>query len=227
MSIMCLAAYNAFGITWEDMYECKKRFATLEAFEAELEKYGLVALNRECIEGTEEACFISEKIIERELSYFSEIEKAMQQIEKKEKTPLTFGKVPMFLDKYFPGITNDIKQHLVQERTKRLQKAKEREMKKLKQMECQSTADVDGLKRYVECRVKTVRSKYKRLQEKYPKEEPKKIEQYWILEKIIGPRYYLPLPEKYWRSNLQNKKRSCTRHGNTESCVELQKMRKK
>lgn len=227
MSVMYLVSYNAFGITWEDMNESKKRFATLEAFEAELEKYGLFELDKECVADKEESCFVLEKLNERELKYFLDIEKSMQQIEKEEKTPPKFDNVPMFLDKYFPGIGNDIKQYIAQTRAKRLQEAKEREMKKLKKIECQSTADVDGLKRYMECRVKTVRSKYRRLQEKYPNEEPKKIEQHWIQEKINGPLYYLSRSEKYWRLNLQNKKRSCTRHGNTASCVELQKMRKK
>lgn len=194
----------------------RKRFEKLESFEQELETYGFVQLDQECLKDKEESCFVLEKLMEKEVKDFIEIVREMASLEKEENEPLKFDSFPEFFDKYFPGISNDWKEWIRTQHIKSLQKCKERRMKGLKKMECQSTADVDGLKKYMECRKVKLKKKYKRLQEKYPNEPEKGI---------FGGSY--TVSDKNWLSNLRTKKFLCTKGGQTQYCVQLQKMRKK
>jgi len=202
-----------------------KRFEKLEAFEAELEKYGLTELDAECLKGEEEACFVLEKL-EKELTTFIQAAKEIERLQKEQETPLTFDDFPHFVDKYAPGFSNSYKEYSIKMYAKELLKAKEHEMNKLRKMECKTTADVEGMKQYLECGKKKMGKKYKRLQEKYPN-DPIKVDDSEITQNRLGSPYYPRTSDRSWLSNLRFHKRSCTKYGYTRSCVELQKMRKK
>lgn len=184
---MCLASYNAFGITWDALYEGieSRRKPGLMLSESDFEAYGLDKLHEECKKGKEESCFVLEKLLQKEVAYFLNI--AME----------------------------------IQMSAKNLQELKKCEIELLKRVECDSV-NIDCFKRYVVHRIKEVRNKYKRLQERYPN----KPKQSYIKTVLFGPQYDY-MTEHQWWTHLQFYKRSCNWYGYTGSCVELQKMKKK
>lgn len=224
-SIFIIPFYALVGITSQDM-GAKKRFATLEDFEAEVGKYNLLELDEECIAGKEESCFVLRKLMERELEYFRRVVENLRRIEEQEKIPVKFGLIMECIDEIYPEKAVAMKNRIIQEHFNALQEAKQKELNRLKKVSCTSTADTDGLKQYMECRKTVLRNKYKRLQEKYPNELIK-VEDPWLYENMHGQRYYYSRTEANWLSNLQYTKKSCTRYGDTDSCIKLQKMRKK
>lgn len=185
-----------------------KKYASLAAFEEELRKYGLMDLDKECLAGSQESCFILKKIMEKEVKDFVHV---ARHFEKRRKTQEEEAAAEAAVNS---ELSSTVMKEWVAYKKKwfewYMKKLDEQKLAKLKKMECKSTADVDGVKRYVSCRKGKLSKKYTRLKEKYPN---------------VAKHGYVQ-PEESWLSHLRFLKKACLYWGCTDSCVALQKMRK-
>lgn len=189
-----------------------KRYEDLKQFENELKEFELDKINDECMQGKQESCFVMTKLSEKELQEFFSIARRMKEINRTREKKLNATIVPDFLNKYFPGISLEMTVYFARQKEEALKKAEKKEMKRLAKLECYSTDDKEGLKKYIGCRQKTFRSKYKRLKETYPN---RFVWRYW----------WWP-SEKEWSENLRTRKRLCCHYGHLGSCNALKAMRK-
>lgn len=197
----------------------EKRFNSLADYKSELKQHGLDGLEQECIAGKQKSCFVLEKLLEKELQDFFDVAKTMGVLEKERKKNLIVKGIPYYLDKYTPGITENIRAYIIMMRQKELEKKQKAAMKKLTKMGCKSTDDKAGLDQYLECRLKTLQKKYERRKECY---RTMNRFYFWL---YYSP--YYPSHEKMWSDDIRMKMRLCRHYGHSQSCIELQKMRKK
>lgn len=193
--------------------QIEKRYKSLEDFEQELKDFGLDKLEGECNTGNHESCFVLEKFMEKEVNDYVTAAKNMKKIQKEREDYLLMKNFPDFLEKYFPGISQDLKAYFINVAQERFEKREKHEMKKLNKMSCRTTYDVEGLANYLECRKKALRKKYQRQKENYPNRFN------WLTLSRMN--------EKSWSNTIRTKKRLCTHYGHALSCVDLKKMKKK
>lgn len=198
--ILLITGFSSLIFTSNFLYD-HDRFNSMKDYIKELEEYDLIQLEDECIENNEEACFVLEKLLNKELKEILEIARATKKIKEQQTKDPSYDNFPEWL-----------KDFLIKIRRDRLQRQFNRQIKKLSHYNCSSPTDLEPFKECIKCKKGKLKNKYQKLLQKYPKENFPSYQQNNEHSRI---------------KTIQHHKKMCfSKYGDSRHCIELRKLEK-